>query len=250
MEKRPILHFFEEKARKIEHSRYYESKSSLRRRVYKKWLSKVLEQAQESSGDFILDVGCGDGFLALELATIVETTCALDISSVRLRRTQESAKENEISIFLVHGDAQYLPFRSCGFDSIVCNSVLPYLQDPGKTLSEARRVLKQSGVMVVGVENRLNLYNLVDRLLNPNKRRLLGRRREFDVNSLYRITASAELKPINMKGIGVFELTGLEGTAPRFKPSNKRSVLNIFLFLFSYVLILKCSKIGSSRRSR
>lgn len=87
---------------------------------------------------YILDIGCGEGE-KIEYLQQVKTTSeilGLDISKGVLINSHNR----------VCADAQYLPFRSNVFDSIICSEVLEHVPNPELAVKEIHRVLKHKGM--------------------------------------------------------------------------------------------------------
>lgn len=91
----------------------------------------------------ILEIGCGPGALAGSLHRWYPNAkiTAIDRDS----RFIEFAKENELGIEFLEGDATNLPFEDCSFDITISNTVSEHIE-PGIFYSEQRRVLKPGGV--------------------------------------------------------------------------------------------------------
>jgi ubiquinone/menaquinone biosynthesis C-methylase UbiE len=51
---------------------------------------------------------------------------------------------------VVHGEGEHLPYRAGSFDHILMMTVICYLENPGKVLQEAYRVLAHGGSLVIG----------------------------------------------------------------------------------------------------
>src|SRR5439155_807663 len=54
---------------------------------------------------------------------------------------------------IVRADAESLPFRDESFDAVVATEVLEHLDEPGRMLSEARRVLRPGGQFFMTTPN-------------------------------------------------------------------------------------------------
>lgn len=92
---------------------------------------------------FILDAGCGTGFLSRELKkdpSAIEIT-ALDLSDSML----EVAKKADTATHYVKGDIESLPFLDETFHMVVSNLALQWCQELPKALDELVRVLKHKG---------------------------------------------------------------------------------------------------------
>jgi ubiquinone biosynthesis O-methyltransferase len=110
------------------------------------------------AGKKLLDVGCGDGAMAFELARQGATVTALDadpsmIAAARLRAENEAAR-----IQLVEGNAESLPFDDAIFDVVVAVTVLCFVQDAEHAVTEIARVLKPEGRLVIGELGRWSLW--------------------------------------------------------------------------------------------
>lgn len=107
--------------------------------------------AKINPGLVVGDFGCGPGHAAVEFANRVGETGhihALDINTEFVRRTQARAKRNgleeRITVHLLE-DAR-LPLPDESLDRIIARNTLIYVEDPGETLTEFRRVLKPGGL--------------------------------------------------------------------------------------------------------
>jgi ubiquinone/menaquinone biosynthesis C-methylase UbiE len=99
-------------------------------------------------GNTVLDVGTGTGVLVpllLEATAGEGQIVALDFSGEMLRRAQ--AKRHPVAY--VQGDAQRLPFPAETFDWVICNAAFPHFPDKQRALSEASRVIREGGRLVI-----------------------------------------------------------------------------------------------------
>jgi len=53
------------------------------------------------------------------------------------------------NIALVHGDSENMPFEDASFDIVNCSASFHHYPNPGKVLSEVKRVLKPGGYFVL-----------------------------------------------------------------------------------------------------
>ena len=98
----------------------------------------------------LLDVGCGDGELSVELAAFVGHLTGVDSdpAEVRLARGSAEAVSASNADFQV-GEAYALPLPDESVDAVFGHSVLEALVRPEDALAEMRRVLKPGGVVGV-----------------------------------------------------------------------------------------------------
>ena len=105
-------------------------------------------------GERGLDVGCGPGFLACELAREVGAggrVVGTDSSPAMLAAARERARREglESRIRLALGDAGALPCAAGVFDFVVAVQVYLYVADVERALGEAARVLRRGGRLAV-----------------------------------------------------------------------------------------------------
>lgn len=100
-----------------------------------------------------LDIGCGEGHVLIESMNRGWETHGIDIVDNRI----EEAKV--IGINFMKGDLISTKFPSNYFNSIFIDSVLEHVINPAEYLQEVSRILKQQGVLYIGVPNEDCLLN-------------------------------------------------------------------------------------------
>jgi ubiquinone/menaquinone biosynthesis C-methylase UbiE len=115
---------------------------------------RVLAQAEISSGEKVLDVGCGTGTLAVAAARAapdVQVT-GLDADGSILERARRRAARQELSISFDQALATALPYPDASFDLVLSTLFFHHLPDDAKhqTAAEVVRVLRPGGRVVVG----------------------------------------------------------------------------------------------------
>jgi ubiquinone/menaquinone biosynthesis C-methylase UbiE len=99
-----------------------------------------------STGESVLDVGCGPGFLCESMAEIVGpngVVVGIDISADLIARCNRRKSSTWLSYEI--GDAIRLKQPDSSFDVGVCTQVAEYVTDVDRVLSEVFRVLKPNG---------------------------------------------------------------------------------------------------------
>jgi ubiquinone/menaquinone biosynthesis C-methylase UbiE len=113
------------------------------------------------TGKHVLVSGVGTG-LDLPLLPAVHRHTALDFNAAMLARAQTRGAHLQIDYVL--GDSMALPFADAQFDHVVLHLIVAVVPEPQRCLSEAARVLKPGGTII-----------LFDKFLQPQQRAPLRR---------------------------------------------------------------------------
>lgn len=112
--------------------------------------ARLVDLAEVSPGDAMLDVGCGTGTLAIAASRRVGssgTVCGLDASPPMIARARRKAIRAGACVEFQVGVAEQLPFPDRRFDIVLSTLMLHHL--PRKTRQEfareIKRVLKTDG---------------------------------------------------------------------------------------------------------
>ncbi len=108
-------------------------------------LDEVEEILALDSRDRVLDVGCG----------VLSVLHLLDGERVGVDPLMEeywSLFPLGNDVYWLVGAGEDLPFRSCSMDTAACTNVLDHVQNPGETLREIRRVLREGGELLLTVD--------------------------------------------------------------------------------------------------
>lgn len=99
---------------------------------------------------------------------------ALDLTPAMLRRAR--ARTQGLGIDFVEGDSHTLPFATASFDHVILHLILAVVPNPAKAFSEAVRVLKPGGeILILDKFLHPGQYAPIRRILNPLSRRLATR---------------------------------------------------------------------------
>jgi ubiquinone/menaquinone biosynthesis C-methylase UbiE len=115
--------------------------------------ARILIQAGDpKSGERVLDVGCGTGIVAREVAGRAGVTAAVtgvDLSSNMLAVARAAADREGLTIEWRKGNAERLPFHDAAFDLVLCQFALMFVANKAAALSEMRRVVTESGRVLI-----------------------------------------------------------------------------------------------------
>lgn len=117
----------------------------------------VVELLAPKSGEKILDLGCGDGTLALKLMEIGSHVVGVDSSSEFVTAAREKGVDARCM------DGQQLLFNH-EFDAVFSNAALHWMKDPEAVIGGVHRALKPSGRFVGEFGGRGNVDCIIDAL--------------------------------------------------------------------------------------
>jgi arsenite methyltransferase len=103
---------------------------------------RVLELLVPRQGERIVDVGCGPGHLAREIADAVGPdgqVSGVDVSEQMLALAADTGVE------LVQASGTTLPFEDCAFDAAVATQTYEFVEDLPAAFAELHRVLRAGG---------------------------------------------------------------------------------------------------------
>lgn len=116
------------------------------------------------AGKRVLDVGCGDGELSVRLAQLGAEVTGVDTDLDMLASARRRAVQAGQAIELIEGDVRQLPLSNQTFDIVVAVTVLCFVSDPERVISEITRVLKADGRLIIGELGRYSLWAVKRRI--------------------------------------------------------------------------------------
>lgn len=122
--------------------------------LFQEWCLRVSEEAKIKPGDYVIDVACGTGALAVAVAGNVGPsgkTVGIDINEGML----DIARSKSSPVEWINAPAENLPFKNDHFDCVVSQFGLMYFENQENALREMVRVLKQGGSLAVAVWDKL-----------------------------------------------------------------------------------------------
>jgi ubiquinone/menaquinone biosynthesis C-methylase UbiE len=111
-------------------------------------IEDALKNVELMSNEFVLDMGCGTGFLFHHLKKSTKYLVGLDISKKILQEAKRRTKKLS-NVLLVRADADNTPFRNHIFDGVFSITLLQNMPDPKTTILEIKRISKPEAVFVV-----------------------------------------------------------------------------------------------------
>ncbi len=115
-------------------------------------LREVILRVIPSRAAMVLDVGCGNGWLAQSLVPRGVFVCSLDVGKVNPERAlRQTPDPRHVAVV---GSAEHLPFADETFDCVVASEVIEHLPEPERALEQMWRVVKPGGRVIVSTPYR------------------------------------------------------------------------------------------------
>lgn len=124
----------------------------------------ILDLIGPPDGKAVLDVGCGDGILALELSRRGANVVGVDASEDMIAAARMFAKERGADVRFDIARAEALPFETASFDVVIAVTVLCFVEDAVAAVDEMVRVLKPGGRLIVGELGRFSTWAALRRI--------------------------------------------------------------------------------------
>ena len=180
----------------------------------------------------ILDIGCGTGRHAIELARKGYQVTGIDLSKDQLKKAQEKAKALDLSIPFLHADARELTYKE-EFDIVImlCGGSFPLMETDEmnfKILENAKNALKPGGKFIFTTLNGLfpllnSTQDFYNQFTNTNEVKGFdlmtfreyttleiqddsGNKKTIESSERYYVPSEISwlLKSLNFKNIGIF----------------------------------------------
>ncbi|HMO50309.1 MAG TPA: metalloregulator ArsR/SmtB family transcription factor [Kiritimatiellia bacterium] len=115
------------------------------------WAALAAGLAAGFSGRDVVDLGAGEGELALLLARFAGSVTAVDQSKAMLRQVAARAEEAGLSavVRVCRADLEALPLEDGSADVALLSQALHHAAQPEKAVREAGRILRSGGQLIV-----------------------------------------------------------------------------------------------------
>lgn len=134
---------------------YWTPRGAMYDRLEKRAIDRLLPST--SDGGKLLEIGCGTGHFSAHFAGKGFDVTGVDISEPMIAEARGKNIRN--GGFQV-ADAEHLPFVDETFDVAAALTVLEFVSDPARVVSEmVRCTRKPGGMLILGVLNRLSIHN-------------------------------------------------------------------------------------------
>jgi ubiquinone/menaquinone biosynthesis C-methylase UbiE len=126
-----------------------------------------------SASDIVLDVACGPGSLALELAPHVQHVTGIDLTPAMLEQAKLMQAQKGIhNVDWQVANACQLPFADASFSQVLCRAALHHWQTPRQALGEMVRVCRAGGriaiIDVTPAPDKADAYDAIEKMRDPS----------------------------------------------------------------------------------
>ncbi len=111
----------------------------------------VYELLEPEPGMRLLDVGCGTGNYALELARRGLQVVGVDVSGAMLEVARRKARDRGVELRLIQADIAELELEPGSYDAVLSVTALEFFREPARVLDKCYEALRPGGRLVVGV---------------------------------------------------------------------------------------------------
>lgn len=116
-------------------------------------------------GKRVLEVAHGPGHMLLALARAGFEVAGLDLSAAMGRQAQRRLREAGLTVPLVRGEVQALPFAAATFDTVLSTFPTAFIVERD-TLASVHQVLKPDGRLIIVPEGHLTGRDIPSRFIN------------------------------------------------------------------------------------
>src|SRR4051812_2292394 len=114
-------------------------------------------------GKRVLEVGCGNGFLAPHLRNLGATFVGEDIAVSALQKLLRSNSDGDSG---AASDGTALPFADRSFDVVICMEVFEHIPNHAALVEECFRVCREAGFVIFSCPNYLNAFGILKLMAN------------------------------------------------------------------------------------
>jgi ubiquinone biosynthesis O-methyltransferase len=160
----------------------------------------VLDLIGGIGGRKVLDVGCGDGALALALTRHGAVVTGIDASAAMIEAARKRAARHNATIAFEVATVEQIPFAAEQFDVVTAITILCFVEDAKPAFREIARVLRPGGRLVIGELGKWSTWAAARRIRAWLGSRLWRRGRFRTANELKGLAVQAGLTVESVRG--------------------------------------------------
>jgi len=123
----------------------------------------ILREIPKKGSKAILDIGCGRGFLDIELGKKGYHVTGVDFSEEAVNFAKKLSEQNNLSktVNFIVGDLFKLVFDK-QFDIVICSEVVEHIEDDKSAVKKLASFLNDSGILIITVPYSMRQWNKDD----------------------------------------------------------------------------------------
>jgi len=146
------------------------------------YVRKFRKSFPDAEGKLFVDIGCGSGYMAVEMAKAGADVIALDLNLEGLARLKKIAEKLELHhrILIACSLADEIPLKDNVADYLASNAVIEHIPKEKKAISEFNRILRIRGGAMIAVPLSYRYLNPMLLPVNLIHDRRIGHLRRYD----------------------------------------------------------------------
>jgi len=124
-------------------------------------IADILERSIPVEGAKVLDMGCGEGGVAIAFALRGAEVTALDVSPGRIERMKVWASEHNVHVNGIVADSLENGLPDSHYDIVISNDFMEHVSQPQGLAYEIERLLKDGGYLYLSNQNRLSIFGFL-----------------------------------------------------------------------------------------
>lgn len=141
-------------------------------------VGRILRLAHPGPTETALDVACGPGLLACELARHARHATGVDLTPAMLDQARKTQQERGVTnVSWDQADVTALPYADAAFDVVTCRFAFHHFPEPLPVLREMKRVARPGGRIVIAdsapAADKAAVFNSMEALRDPSHTRAL-----------------------------------------------------------------------------
>lgn len=112
------------------------------------------EWGERLGGARVADLGCGGGYLALDVAGLGAEVTGVDLSAASLAAAHDEARRRGLDVRFVRADVADCQLESGAFGFVLLHDVLEHVDEPALVVREAARLLRPGGSLFASTIDR------------------------------------------------------------------------------------------------
>ncbi|MEZ4867131.1 MAG: class I SAM-dependent methyltransferase [Caldilineaceae bacterium] len=139
------------------------------------WAMRLVQAAQPTAQDRVLEIATGPGYVALAFATVAKEVVGIDLTAAPLAIAESNRQARSLAnVRFEAADANQLPFADGAFDIVVCRLAVHHFAAPEQVFREMVRCCRPGGKVVIEdllaseQPERAAYYNQWERLRDPS----------------------------------------------------------------------------------